>query len=76
MNLDKNQDIGNTTHKNHTHTRGMDTTPDITSLPPPQREFAIIWIVAHLVAHRLQTQLRLSLYDYMDFLTRGGWKEY
>jgi len=34
----------------------------------PQKQVAIIWIVAHLVAYRLQTQRRLSLTDYMEFL--------
>ena len=34
MDLDKNQDSGNTTHTPHTHTRGMDPTPDLPSLPP------------------------------------------
>jgi hypothetical protein len=43
---------------------------------PPPEQAAIIWIVAHLVAYRLQTQLRLSLDDYMDLLKRARWKEY
>jgi len=34
MDLDKNQDSGNTTHTPHTHTRGMDPTPDLPSLDP------------------------------------------
>ena len=57
---------------------GMGPTPDLPSLPasPPQRQAAIIWIVAHLVAYRLQTHRRLSLNDYMDFLQRARWKEY
>jgi len=78
MDLDKGQDSGNTTHKPHTYTRGMDPTPDLPSLPPPPKKkpAAIIWIVAHLVAYRLQTQRRLSLTDYMDFLQRARWKEY
>ena len=36
MDLDKNQDSGNTTHKPHTHTRGMDPTPDLPSLAHPK----------------------------------------
>jgi len=69
MDLDKNQDSGNTTHTPHTHTRGMEPTPDLPSLPLlPQRQAVIIWIVAHLVAYLLQTQRRLSLNNYMDFL--------
>jgi len=36
MDLDKNQDSGNTTHTPHTHTRAMDSTPDLPSLAPPK----------------------------------------
>jgi len=43
---------------------------------PPQNQAAIVWIVAHQVAYRLQTQRRLSLADYMEFLKRARWKEY
>ena len=43
---------------------------------PFQRQAAIIWVVAHLVTYRLQTQRRLSLNDYMEFLQRARWKEY
>ena len=43
---------------------------------PLQKQAAIIWIVAHPVAYRLQTQRRLSLTDYMDFLQGARWKEY
>ena len=43
---------------------------------PLQKQAAIIWILAHLVAYRLQTQQRLSFKDYMDFLQRARWKEY
>ena len=43
---------------------------------PLQKQAAIIWIVAHLVAYRLQTQRRLSLTGYMDFLRRARCKEY
>jgi len=35
MDLDKNQDSYNSTHTPHTHTRGMDPTPDLPSLTPP-----------------------------------------
>jgi len=74
MELDKNQDSGNTTHTPQTHTRGVDPTPDFPSPPPPpQKQAAIIWIVAHLVAYRLQTQRRLSLASCMDFLKRARW---
>ena len=43
---------------------------------PPQKQAAIVWIMAHLVTYGLQTQRRFSLADYMDFLKRGRWKEY
>jgi len=43
---------------------------------PPQKQAAIVWIVAHPVAYRLKTQRRLSLADYMDFLKRACWKQY
>jgi len=36
MDLDKNQDTGNTTHTPQTHTRGVDPTPDFPSLAPPK----------------------------------------
>ena len=36
MELDKNQDSGNTTHTPQTHTRGVDPTPDFSSLAPPK----------------------------------------
>jgi hypothetical protein len=43
---------------------------------PPQRQAAIVRIVAHLVTYQLQTQRRLSLADYIDFLKRARLKEY
>jgi hypothetical protein len=43
---------------------------------PPQRQAAIVWIVAHLVTYQLQTQRRLPLADYIDVLKRARWKEY
>ena len=43
---------------------------------PVQKQAAIIWILVHLVAYRLQTQRHLSLLDYMDFLKRARWKGY
>jgi len=36
MDLDKNQDSGNTTYKPQTHTRGVDSTPDFPLLNPPK----------------------------------------
>jgi len=53
----------------------MNPTPELPSLAP-HRQAPIIWIVAHLLAYRLQTRRRLSLNEYMDFLQRARWKEY
>ena len=50
------------------------TTPDMT-LWPPQRCKAVIWILAHFVYYRLQTNRRLSLQDYTDFMKRARWKK-
>ena len=44
--------------------------------PPTQKQAAILWIVAYLVAYRLQTQRHLSLTNYVEFLQRARWKEY
>jgi hypothetical protein len=41
---------------------------------PPQRQTALIWILAYLVYYRVQTHRRLSLRDFMDFLKRARWK--
>ena len=49
--------------------------PDF-QLWPPQRQTAVIWILAHLVAYSLQSSRRLSLLDYMDFLRRARWRLY
>ena len=43
---------------------------------PPQKHAAMIWIIAHQVAYRMQTQKRLSLLDFTDFLRRTRWKAY
>ena len=53
---------------------GSNPRPSITG--PPKKQAAIIWIMANIVAYRLQTQRRLSLTDYMDFLQRARCKEY
>ena len=74
MDFDKNQDSGNTTHTPQTHTRRVDPTPDFPPLASP-KQAAIIWIMAHLEAYRLQTQRGLSLTEYMEFLQRARWKE-
>jgi hypothetical protein len=55
--------------------------PDRTIRPafpyyPPQRQTALLWIVAHLVYYRLQSSRRLSLMDFIDFLRRARWMAY
>jgi hypothetical protein len=47
--------------------------PDVQTWPP-QKQKAIIWYLAHLVAYRLQSQRRLSILDYMGFLRRARWR--
>ena len=44
------------------------------TLWPPQRHAAVLWILANLVLYRLQTDRRLSLSEFMDFLRRSCWK--
>jgi len=46
--------------------------PDF-QLWPPQRQSAVIWMLAHLIAYSLQSMKSLSLLDYvyMDFLRRA-----
>jgi hypothetical protein len=39
----------------------------------PQKQAAMLWIIAHLVYHRLQSNRPLSLKDFMDFLRRARW---
>ena len=41
----------------------------------PQRQAAVLWIMAHFVHYRL-SQRRLSLLDYVDFMRRARWKLY
>ena len=50
------------------------TTRPAFHLWPPKRHAAVIWILAHLVSYRLQTDRRLSLRDYMHFMKRSRWK--
>jgi len=75
MDLDENQDSGNTTHTPKHIPEEWTLRPTFHHWPP-QKQAAMIWIVAHLVAYRLQTQRRLSLADCMEFLQRACWKEY
>jgi hypothetical protein len=41
-----------------------------------QKQEAITWIIVHLGNYLLQTQRRLLLRDYLDFLRGARWKEY
>ena len=43
---------------------------------PPQRQAAIVWIIAHLVVYRMQRKRLLTLNDFIDFLRRAKWKAY
>jgi len=43
---------------------------------PPQRQGAILWILAHMVYYRIQHRNRLSPIDYADFMRRAPWKAY
>ena len=63
------------------HTNPRHIMPDWTMRPtfhfgPPQKHAAIVWIIAHLVAYRVQQQRRPSLLDYTDFLRRARWETY
>ena len=49
--------------------------PDF-QLCSPQKQAAVIWILAHFIAYSLQSTKRLSLLDYMDFLRRARWRLY
>ena len=39
-----------------------------------QRNKAVVWLLAHLVAYHIQGQRRMSLLDYMDFMRQARWK--
>jgi hypothetical protein len=57
-------------HLDHRH-----IPPDWTIRPtfyyrPKQRQVATLWVLAQFVHYQLQTQSRLSLQDYMEFLKR------
>ena len=75
MDLDKSQD-SDTLRAHPKHISEEWTLHPIFHYWPPQKQAAIVRIVAHLVEFRLQTQRRLSLADYMDFLKRVRWKEH
>jgi hypothetical protein len=49
--------------------------PDCLFWPPP-KQAALLWILAHLVVYRTQSNRRLCLQDYTDFLRRARWKAY
>jgi len=76
MDLDKNQDRGNSRHKPYTHTRGIDPTPDLPSLlpPPPNTGGDNMDRSPSSSIASPDTATPLSK-DYMDFLQRASWKE-
>jgi hypothetical protein len=41
---------------------------------PPQRQNAIVWMIAHLVTYHIQGQRCKSLMDYMDYMRTARWK--
>jgi exonuclease III len=41
---------------------------------PPKRNKAILWIMAQVIHFRTQSQWKLTLQDYMDFMRRQRWK--
>jgi hypothetical protein len=43
---------------------------------PPQRDRAILWILAHMVYYRTHHWHRVSTIDYADCLRRARWKAY
>ena len=42
----------------------------------PQRRWAILWVLAHMVYYNQHNRNQLSLVDYADFLRRARWKTY
>jgi len=75
MDLDKNQDSGNTTHTPHTRTSGMDPTPDLPSLALPKTggDYMDRSPSSSIPSPDRATPLSN---DYMDFLQRARWKVY
>jgi len=43
---------------------------------PPQRNRAILWLLANITTFRTQRQRDLSLQDFLEFLQRTRWKLY
>ena len=41
---------------------------------PPQRNRAVLWMLAHMVWYRMQGRRRQSVLDYCDFMRRARWK--
>jgi hypothetical protein len=58
----------------------MRSTPDgwllrpTSSVWPPKRRRAVLWILAKFVAYRLQQRHKLTCHDYHDFLRRANRK--
>jgi len=43
---------------------------------PPQRHWAILWVLAHMVYYHTQHWHRVSTIDYTDFMRRARWTTY
>ena len=73
MELDTDEIGDDTRLERELYTKDLKIRPTFT-LWPPQRHAAVLWILANLVHYRLQTDRRLSLSEFMDFLRRSFWK--
>ena len=75
LDLHASQTGDDTSHGSPTHTAKLVNT---TCLPlfAPQRQAALLWIIAHLVCYRLQSNRRLNHKKFMDFLRGARWKAY
>jgi len=76
MELDKNQVSGNTMRPPQTHTRGVDPTPEFSSLALPKACGDKVDCGPSSSIPSTNASTPLSLADYMDFLKRALWKEY
>jgi hypothetical protein len=75
LDLEKENFRSNTSYGPQIHPAGLDPSPRLLALAP-QKQAAVLWVLAHLVQYHLHTHRRLSLLDYMDFLRRSSWKLY
>jgi len=61
------------------HSTRLDYPPTVPLLPPsppPQRQGAILWTLAHTVYCRIQHRNRLFPANYADYMRRARWKAY